>query len=220
MHIWHYLSGVVHRTEASDWQRENPEVRISGDLELRENNLEIPWRANCCTDNIYSPGTPPLLVHMKSPLSGEIPLGAVISITSRGRFVFLNDRLRPMGLSAGQFPVLMLLNKEQNIMQETLVRHYHLDKGTIARSVRKLEDAGYIRRIVDPENRRAVRLFLTKKGERAAPLLQAIDREWEEQICAGLPDKDRHTLMTLMRTVAENSYRSMQTAGEGHDADK
>jgi len=176
-------------------------------------------RIDCCIDNIYSPGTPPLLVHMK-PLSGEIPLGAVISITSRGRFVFLNDRLRPMGLSAGQFPVLMLLNKEQNIMQETLVRHYHLDKGTIARSVRKLEDAGYIRRIVDPGNRRAVRLFLTKKGERAAPLLQAIDREWEERICAGLPDKDRHTLRTLMRTVAENSHRSMQNAGDGHDADE
>jgi DNA-binding MarR family transcriptional regulator len=141
-------------------------------------------------------------------------------MTSRGRFIFLNDRLRPMGLSAGQFPVLMLLNKEQNIMQETLVRHYHLDKGTIARSVRKLEDAGYIRRIVDPANRRAVRLFLTKKGERAAPLLQAIDREWEERICAGLSNRDRHTLMTLMRTVAENSYRSMQTGGDGHDTDE
>jgi len=65
----------------------------------------------------------------------------------------------------------MLLYKKQNIMQETLVRHYHLDKGTIARSVRKLEDAGYIRQIIDPDNPRAVRLFLTKKGERAAPLL-------------------------------------------------
>jgi DNA-binding MarR family transcriptional regulator len=157
---------------------------------------------------------------MRSPISREIPFGALVSITSRGRFVFLNDRLRPMGLSAGQFPVLMLLYKEQNIMQETLVRHYNLDKGTIARSVRKLKDAGYIRRIVDPGNRRAVRLFLTKKGETAAPLLQAIDREWEEQICAGLPEKDRHTLMTLMHTVAKNSYRSMQNDGDGHGADE
>ncbi len=125
-----------------------------------------------------------------------------------------------MGLSAGQFPVLMLLYKEQNIMQETLVRHYHLDKGTIARSVRKLKDAGYIRRIVDPGNRRAVRLFLTGKGERAAPLLQAIDREWEERICTGLSDEDNRTLRNLMRTVAENSHRSMQNAGDSHDSDE
>jgi DNA-binding MarR family transcriptional regulator len=108
---------------------------------------------------------------MKSPICGAIPFGAGVSLTSRGRFVFLNDRLRPLGLSAGQFPVLVLLSRVQNIMQDTLVRHYHLDKGTIARAVRKLEDAGYIRRITDPGNRRAVRLFLTEKGEGVAPLM-------------------------------------------------
>jgi DNA-binding MarR family transcriptional regulator len=151
---------------------------------------------------------------MKYPICDEIPLGAVVSITSRGRFVFLNNRLRPMGLSAGQFPVLVLLSREQNIMQETLVRHYHLDKGTIARTVRKLEDAGYIRRIVDSGNRRAVRLFLTEKGEQVAPLLKAIDNEWEERICTGLTEDGRRTLNTLMRTVAVNSHRSMQDAGE------
>lgn len=156
---------------------------------------------------------------MTSPITGEIPFGAVISITSRGRFIFLNDRLRPLGLSAGQFPVLMLLYKEQNIMQETLVRHYHLDKGTIARAVRKLEDAGYIRRIVDPDNRRAVRLFLTEKGERVAPVLQDINREWEEQVCAGLSRDEKETLNSLMRTVAENSHRSMQHARDHSDAD-
>ena len=156
---------------------------------------------------------------MKSPITGEIPFGAVVSITSRGRFIFLNDRLRPLGLSAGQFPVLMLLYKEQNIMQETLVRHYHLDKGTIARAVKKLEDAGYIRRITDPENRRAVRLFLTEKGKEAAPVLQAINIEWEEQVCAGLSQEDRENLNTLMRRVAENSHRSMQNSGALPDAD-
>ena len=76
---------------------------------------------------------------MRSPVFGEILFGALIPINGRGQFVFLNDRLRPPGLSAGQFLVLMLLYKKQNIMQETLVRHYHLDKGTIARSVRKLK---------------------------------------------------------------------------------
>jgi MarR family transcriptional regulator, temperature-dependent positive regulator of motility len=151
---------------------------------------------------------------MKSPITREIPFGAVVSITSRGRFIHLNDRLRPLGLSAGQFPVMMLLYREQNIMQETFVRHYHLDKGTIARAVKKLEDAGYIRRIMDPDNRRAVRLFLTEKGERVEPELKAIDQEWEDRVCAGLSPEERGRLNTLMRIVAENSYKSMQNAGD------
>ena len=174
---------------------------------------------DCCIDNLYFPHRQPLLVHIKSPIHREIPFGAVISITSRGRLIFLNDRLRKLGLSARQFPVLMLLYREQNIMQETLVRHYHLDKGTIARAVKKLEDAGYIRRIIDPDNRRAVRLFLTEKGEQVAPVLHAINHEWEEQVCTGLSQTERETLTTLMRAVAENSHRSIPNAGELPDAD-
>lgn len=127
--------------------------------------------------------------------------------------MFLNDRLRPLGLSAGQFPVLMLLAKEQNITQETLVRHYHLDKGTIARTVKKLETAGYIRRITDPGNRRAVRLFLTKKGEQALPALHAINHAWEALAFTGLTAQDKKTCRRLMRTVTMNVFTYMDTAG-------
>lgn len=148
----------------------------------------------------------PLLWH-------EIPSGAAVSIANRGQLVFLNNRLRPPGLSAGQFPVLMLLAKKQDIMQETLVRHYRLDKGTIARAVKKLEAAGFIRRIVDPANRRAVRLYLTGKGERSIPALQKINREWETQVYSGLSGKERVTLHNLMRTVAGNSHSYMQGSG-------
>ncbi|MCK9579959.1 MAG: MarR family transcriptional regulator [Methanoregula sp.] len=157
---------------------------------------------------------------MKSPICEDIPFGAVISLTNRSKFIFLNDRLRPLGLSAGQFPVLILLSRRQNIMQDTLVRHYHLDKGTIARAVRKLEDGGYIRRITDPSNRRAVRLFLTEKGERVTPILKAINHEWEERICTGLSENERQMLNALMRTVAENSHRCLQETGERYDAGK
>jgi DNA-binding MarR family transcriptional regulator len=157
-------------------------------------------------------------VHLKPCLPEDIPFGAVVSLLGRSKFVFLNSRLRPLGLSAGQFPVLMLLAKEQNIMQDTLVRHYHLDKGTIARSVRKLEDGGYTRRITDPGNRRAVRLFLTDKGERAIPHLQAINQEWENHTSAGLSTEELATLHSLLRRVAQNSFTILQKDGDLNDA--
>lgn len=150
------------------------------------------------------------MVHADCSITDDTPLGITVSIARRGRSIFLNDRLEPLGLSAGQFPVLMLLARKQNIIQETLVRHYHLDKGTIARAVRKLEDAGYIRRITDPDNRRAVRLFLTEKGEQVIPLLQAINHEWETRISSGLTTEEQATLRRLMKTVAQNSFFTMQ----------
>jgi hypothetical protein len=87
---------------------------------------------------------------MKSCLPDDIPSGAIVSLVNRSKFAFLNNRLRPPGLPAGQFPILMLLSQAQDFTQDTLVRHYHPDKGTIARAVKNLEDRGYIRRITDP----------------------------------------------------------------------
>ena len=171
----------------------------------------------CCIDNIYAQSPPPLLVHMKSCLPDDIPFGAIVSLINRSKFVFLNNRLRPLGLSAGRFPVLMLLAKEQNIMQDTLVRHFHLDKGTIARASRKLEDGGYIRRIIDPGNRRAVRLFLTEKGGHVIPLREAINREWENQAGTGLTKEEMAALHGLMRRVAQNGFTILQKDGDPCD---
>lgn len=154
---------------------------------------------------------------MKPCLPEDIPLGAVVSLINRSKHVFLNNRLRSLDLSAGQFPILILLAKEQNIMQDRFVQHYHLDKGTIARAVRKLENGGYIRRITDPDNRRAVRLFLTEKGEDAIPLLKDINREWEHQICTNLSKTEIAALHSIMRHVARNSCAILQKNGDPCD---
>ena len=151
---------------------------------------------------------------MKACTSEDMPFGAVISIINRSKYIFLNDQLMPLGLSAGQFPVLMLLAREQNITQDTFVRHYQLDKGTIARAVRKLEDGGYIRRITDPENRRAVRLFLTGKGEQAIPVLQGINRDWENIISSGLSGEEMTAMQGLVRRVALNSFTILKKNGD------
>ncbi|MEN6611475.1 MAG: MarR family transcriptional regulator [Methanoregulaceae archaeon] len=142
-------------------------------------------------------------------VSGRIPFGAILSISSRARVIYLNERLLPYDISSGQVPVLMLLYNEQNITQDTLVRHFRLDKGTIARAVKKLVDAGYVRRITDPDNRRAVRLFLTEKGEEITPVIRSIEREWEAKVCTGLSPRERRNLTMLMRQVTRNSIQTI-----------
>ncbi len=142
--------------------------------------------------------------------TSRLPLGAMISIISRTQFVYINERLRPFGLSAGQFPVLISLVVRQDVMQDTLARHLHIDKGAVARTIAKLVEAGYVRRITDPKNRRAVRLFLTKKGEAIAPELLRIDRKWEELACSRLIPADREKFSALTEIVAETCRDTLE----------
>jgi DNA-binding MarR family transcriptional regulator len=143
-----------------------------------------------------------------------MPLGAMISIVNRTHYIVLNERLRQFGLSAGQFPVLICLIKKQNVMQDTLARHFHIDKGAVARAVTKLVDAGYVQRIPDPDNRRAVRLFLTEKGEQIVPEIKRIDREWEEMTCSCLPPDDRQRFGQFLSKIAGSCMDTLKNMEE------
>jgi DNA-binding MarR family transcriptional regulator len=146
----------------------------------------------------------------------DIPLGALISLIRRNHVIALNIRLKPLGLSAGQFPILMFLSRKEGIPQETLARHFHIDKATIARAVRRLEDDGFVIRRIDPGNRRAYGLFLTVKGKRVMDELLAIEADWEEELLAVLPERERDDVIRLLRILAEHSIL-IAGAGAGHD---
>ncbi|MFH0967983.1 MAG: MarR family transcriptional regulator [Methanobacteriota archaeon] len=149
----------------------------------------------------------------------DLPLAVFISIIFRTRVIILNHRLRSLGLSAGQFPVLMYLLQRQGITQETLVKTFHIDRGTIARAVRKLEDMGYITRSVDPENRRAFHLFLSKKGEDITPAVIEIDHEWERIATSSLTDVEMELFRKLLNKIALTSLQGVRDIGDSHYAD-
>ena len=70
-----------------------------------------------------------------------VPLGALVSIIHRTHHIIVDERMRQFGLSSGQLFTLLHLAHEQGITQDTLARRFHVDKATIARAVRRLEDA-------------------------------------------------------------------------------
>ncbi|MDD4255360.1 MAG: MarR family transcriptional regulator [Methanofollis sp.] len=148
------------------------------------------------------------------PHRETVPLGALVSIIHRTHHIVIDERMKRFGLSSGQLFTLLHLAHEQGITQDTLVRRFRVDKGTVARAVRRLEDAGYINRTIDPDDRRAVQIFLTDRGEEIVPEIIRIDREWEEEVFAGLTDEERRQAEALLRKIAHNSLRLAQTGGD------
>jgi MarR family transcriptional regulator, transcriptional regulator for hemolysin len=96
------------------------------------------------------------------------------------------------------------------VKQDTLVQHFPIEKGAVARSVTKLVDAGYVRRIPDPDTRRAVRLFLTEKDETIAPEIERIDHEWEEMMYSCLQKEDRPQYSSLIRSMSDSCRETLE----------
>ena len=144
----------------------------------------------------------------------DIPLGVFISIIHRTRLIHLNNEMKDLELTAGQVPFLMHLSHKEGITQDNLAVHLHIDKGTVARALKKLEDNGFIYREINPQNRRKYLLFLTEKGRQIVPKIHQIDKEWEKSVCSDLSDAEYIQLLNTLQTLATKSLEKVHKNGE------
>lgn len=139
----------------------------------------------------------------------KVPLGMLLSMIHRSRMIYLNDRMKHIGLTAGQCPFIMFLSEEEGITQEELAAHFHIDKGTVARAVKKLEEKNYLFRQVDMNNRRRYQIYLTNKGKRAVPQIINIDKEWEDSVCCKYSQEEYGQLENILKILAIKSLEKL-----------
>lgn len=124
----------------------------------------------------------------------------------------LNRRMR---LTQAQWRALAFLDWNEGINQAGLADLLEVRPITMGRLIDRLESDGWVQRHRDPEDRRAVRLYLTPK---AGPLLEemyVLANQTREQAFAGLPAEARTQLIETLSTMKTNLV-----AVELHDNDK
>lgn len=88
-------------------------------------------------------------------------------------------RLRPYGISPVQFRALTLVRLlPPPVTPSLLALHLALDSRTVSDLVSRLEQSGWVRRVRDLPDRRAVRLELTDEGE------HILEKSWGAAITA------------------------------------
>lgn len=99
---------------------------------------------------------------------------------------------------------LMAIHRMKNLSQADLSNIFGQSKGTIAKALRKLEDGGYVERIIDEDNRRKYILNTTEKGDELAVLLIRDMEQWERLVAIDELDCDaREKLKKIARRSEE-----------------
>jgi DNA-binding MarR family transcriptional regulator len=132
-------------------------------------------------------------------------IGRWISILYRYRQNFLNKRLDPYNIGSGQHLFLLVLERNNGINQEELSDHVKIDKATTARALKKLENAGYVERVVDKADKRAYQIFLTPKAGEVIPVIKALLQEWETHVTGGLPESETVMAGAILAKMADNA---------------
>src|SRR5271166_2303303 len=110
---------------------------------------------------------------------------------------------RPLGLTNGQFSLLMSLNRPQPPPMAAVASLLAMDRTTLTAALKPLERRGLVTVAADPGDRRSRLVALTPKGmtllARAVPIWEQTHREIEGR----LPDGDPHRLRSNLRALAE-----------------
>lgn len=78
--------------------------------------------------------------------------------------VGLQRRIKPLGLSTGQFPALLALWATEGQTQKDLVQQLGIEQATLANTLSRMERDGLISRKPCEEDGRVQRIFLTQKA--------------------------------------------------------
>ena len=112
----------------------------------------------------------------------QVALIAQISFIARSEKKYLIQRLDVSNIYLSEIKLIMPILANDGLSQDDIVKTFGLNKSTVANSLRKLEEEGYITREVNPENRRKNQIFITPKGKELTEKIIKYNLEWEEQM--------------------------------------
>jgi len=109
------------------------------------------------------------------------------------------ERLAPLGLTPAQERALRMIARGDEAPRMTeLADRLGIVPRSLTTVIDALEEAGLVRREIDPRNRRAILLRLTDRGTAVRDDLREARRRAAEDLFAPLSEADRKTLAGLL----------------------
>ncbi|MBP8639351.1 MAG: MarR family transcriptional regulator [Oscillospiraceae bacterium] len=127
-----------------------------------------------------------------------------LSIIVRGSQVYSTRKLTGFGINSAEEYILMYLMGHKDANQDAIARFFMLDKGSVARSLQKLEGKGFITRKVNDENQREKVIALTDKAISLQAVLSELLVDWRNAMYEGLTEEEIAVFEKTVDKVANN----------------
>ena len=112
-----------------------------------------------------------------------------------------DEAFRPLGLTSGQYSLMMSLNRPEPPSIGSVASLLAMDRTTLTAALKPLQRRGLVTVMVDADDRRSRRLKLTGAGRallaRAVPVWRRTHAEIERVLPRAGPDRLRRDLLAL-----------------------
>lgn len=122
---------------------------------------------------------------------------------NRQRMRHLKSAIAPYQYTGVMHLILSYVAKNPGSSQEEITNYFMLDKTSVARDAKKLEDMEHIYRIIAPDNRRQYQLHLTDSGRGMYETIGHIYDDFARKLSAGVSPEDWAALEQLLKKLED-----------------
>jgi DNA-binding MarR family transcriptional regulator len=113
-----------------------------------------------------------------------------------------DDAFRPVGITHGQFSLLMSLNRPQPARMREVANLLAMDRTTLTANLKPLERRGLVEVAPDPADRRGRLLVLTDGGRGLLAEAMPLWRSAQESLGASIASGGRDVLLADLRALS------------------
>jgi DNA-binding MarR family transcriptional regulator len=114
----------------------------------------------------------------------------------------VEDPRKVGGLTESQLGLLLSLSEHPGCRVQDTAKRLELTAPTISIGVRRLESMGLVLRDADPDDQRAVCLYLSPQGRRIASKARALRAAKVEKMLALLTEDEQQSFLAMLEKVA------------------
>lgn len=134
----------------------------------------------------------------------ERSVGFLLQDVSRLLRRNFNRRVQDLGLTQAQWQAIARLWQNEGISQAGLADLLEVQPITLARLIDRMQATGWVERRPDPDDRRAVRLYLTPRVEPIISEMWEAAARTRQLAMAGLPEDRREALIEILSHMKQN----------------
>jgi DNA-binding MarR family transcriptional regulator len=126
----------------------------------------------------------------------------LLDVATRRITRFYNRRLRRFGITYNHLFILTCLWEQEGMHVKDLAQQLYLDSSSLTGHLDRMERVALVVRQDDPDDRRAVRVFLTEKGRQLKAQLEPIGQELKETLQRGVPPEMIRAFTASLRNMS------------------
>lgn len=127
-----------------------------------------------------------------------------IGMIDRALDSIANVEFKQVELARRQYLYLVRIYEHPGIISEQLSNLIKVDRTTVARAVKKLEENGFIERRNDAANKKIKRLFVTARGEKLYQFIIRENRYSNEEALKGFSPEEAQQVHDYLVRIRQN----------------